>query len=158
MVGITWIQAKYSDSSPANAEEFNSASHSVKPGLIACGIVSAWSWAATLLQSSAVTYKYGISGSWWYASGACVQVLLFGCVPLDYLLSNDRLLTNASRRSSMLACKLKLNAPGAATYIEIIGCRWGTFAHLTFLVFGLIANIVVSTVRSRGHSHAGSST
>lgn len=47
----------------------------------------------------------------------------------------------------MLACKLKLNAPGAATYIEIIGCRWGTVAHLTFLVFGLIANIVVSTVR-----------
>lgn len=78
MVGITWVQARYASSSPKNAEEFNSASHSVKPGLIACGIVSAWSWAATLLQSSAITYKMGISGSWWYASGACVQVLLFG--------------------------------------------------------------------------------
>ena len=54
----------------------------------------------------------------------------------------------------MLACKLKLNAPGAATYIEIIGCRWGTFAHMTFLVFGLIANIVVSTVRPLGYTQA----
>jgi hypothetical protein len=29
---------------------------SVPPGLIAAGIVSAWTWAATLLQSSATAY------------------------------------------------------------------------------------------------------
>lgn len=46
---------------------------SVPPGLIAAGIVSAWTWAATLLQSSATAYKFGISGPWWYASGACIQ-------------------------------------------------------------------------------------
>lgn len=54
----------------ANLEEFISASSSVKPGLIASGIVSAWTWAATLLQSSAVAYKFGIAGPWWYAAGA----------------------------------------------------------------------------------------
>jgi len=32
------------------------------------------------LQSSAVAYKYGISGPWWYGSGATVQVLLFAQV------------------------------------------------------------------------------
>ena len=31
---------------------------SVPPGLIAAGIVSAWTWAATLLQSSATAYVY----------------------------------------------------------------------------------------------------
>lgn len=63
MIGITKMQGRYTEHSPSNAEEFNSASRSVKPGLIATGIVSAWTWAATLLQSSAVAYKFGISGS-----------------------------------------------------------------------------------------------
>lgn len=32
------------------------------------------------LQSSAVAYKYGISGPWWYGAGATIQVLLFAQV------------------------------------------------------------------------------
>lgn len=46
-------------------DEFSSASRSVKPGLVACAIVSAWTWAATLQQSAAVAYKWGISGPFW---------------------------------------------------------------------------------------------
>jgi len=80
MIMLTAIQARYTGFSPTNSEEFSSASRSVKPGLIASGIVSAWTWAATLLQSSAVAYKYGISGPWWYGGGATVQVLLFAQV------------------------------------------------------------------------------
>jgi hypothetical protein len=41
------------------------------------------------LQSSAVAYKYGISGPWWYGAGATVQVLLFAQVSaheLDFTL------------------------------------------------------------------------
>lgn len=49
MVGLTAIQARYTGFSPKNSEEFSSASRSVKPGLIASGIVSAWTWAATLV-------------------------------------------------------------------------------------------------------------
>lgn len=67
MVGITKLQNRYTIYQASSAAEFASASHSVKPGLIAAGIVSAWTWAATLLQSSAVAYRYGISGPWWYA-------------------------------------------------------------------------------------------
>jgi len=37
----------------------------VKPGLIASGIVSAWTWAATLLQASTVAYEYGVAGPFW---------------------------------------------------------------------------------------------
>jgi len=106
MVGLTAVQTRYTGFSPKSADEFNSASRSVKPGLIAAGIVSAWTWAATLvrlslepsfvlsppdahlafvcsaskLQSSAVAYRYGISGPWWYGAGATIQVLLFAQV------------------------------------------------------------------------------
>lgn len=130
MLGLTWIQARYTPFSPSNTEEFSSASRSVKSGLIAAGIVSAWTWAATLLQSSAVAYKYGISGPWWYGAGATIQVLLF----------------------AQLAAKLKLNAPNAHTFLEIIGTRWGTLAHIIFLFFGLATNIVVSSMLCLGGS------
>jgi hypothetical protein len=51
MICLTAIQARYTAYSPKNSEEFSSASRSVKPGLIASGIVSAWTWAATLVSS-----------------------------------------------------------------------------------------------------------
>ncbi|KAL1944061.1 hypothetical protein VTO73DRAFT_3879 [Trametes versicolor] len=130
MVGLTAIQSRYTGFSPKNSEEFNSASRSVKPGLIASGIVSAWTWAATLLQSSAVAYKDGISGPWWYGSGATVQVLLF----------------------AQLAAKLKLNAPHAHTWLEIVAARWGTVAHLVFMFFGLATNVIVSSMLILGGS------
>ncbi|KAL1757356.1 hypothetical protein FB107DRAFT_209319 [Schizophyllum commune] len=131
MLALTAMQARYTPWSPKSAEEFSSASRSVKPALIASGIVSAWTWAATLLQSSAVAFKYaGISGPWWYAAGATIQILLF----------------------AMLAAKLKLNAPYAHTWLEIIGARWGTVAHLVFLFFGLATNIIVSAMLILGGS------
>ncbi|KAF5309053.1 hypothetical protein D9619_013578 [Psilocybe cf. subviscida] len=130
MLVITAIQARYTAFSPKNSEEFTSASRSVKPGLIASGIVSAWTWAATLLQSSAVAYKFGISGPWWYGAGATVQVLLF----------------------AMLAAKLKLNAPYAHTWLEIVGARWGKTAHLVFMFFGLATNVIVSSMLILGGS------
>lgn len=58
-------QNRYTRYSTKASEEFNTASRSIKPGLIACGVVSAWTWAATLLQSSTVAYEYGISGPFW---------------------------------------------------------------------------------------------
>jgi hypothetical protein len=52
MLCLTAIQARYTAFTPKNSEEFTSASRSVKPGLIASGIVSAWTWAATLVRST----------------------------------------------------------------------------------------------------------
>ncbi|KAG6915590.1 hypothetical protein DXG01_010826 [Tephrocybe rancida] len=130
MLLLTALQSRYTSYKPSNSEEFSSASRSVKPGLIASGIVSAWTWAATLLQSSAVAYKYGISGPWWYGAGATIQVLLF----------------------AQLAAKLKLNAPNAHTWLEIVAARWGTLAHGIFLFFGLATNIIVSSMLILGGS------
>ena len=60
-----------------SSEGFNTAGRIIKTGLTAAAIVSAWTWAATLLQSSTVAYLYGVSGPFWYAAGASIQVLLF---------------------------------------------------------------------------------
>ena len=58
-------QNRFTKYSTKTSEEFNTASRSVKPGLIASGIVSAWTWAATLLQASTVAYEYGVAGPFW---------------------------------------------------------------------------------------------
>ncbi|KAL2864061.1 sodium:solute symporter family protein [Aspergillus lucknowensis] len=68
MAFVSYLQNRYTQYSTKASEEFNTASRSVKPGLIANGVVSAWTWAATLLQSSTVAYQYGISGPFWCES------------------------------------------------------------------------------------------
>ncbi|OAK96053.1 Na+/solute symporter [Phaeosphaeriaceae sp. SRC1lsM3a] len=123
MMFISHLQNRYTRYSTHQSEEFNTASRSVKPGLIASGIVSAWTWAATLLQSSTVAYTYGVAGPFWYAAGATVQILMF----------------------SILACKVKQNAPRCHTYLEIIKARYGTVAHLVFMLFAFVTNILVGS-------------
>ncbi len=73
MTLITMIQKRFLGEK-VTSEEYMAAGRDVKTGLVASAVVSSWTWAATLLQSSSVAYKYGISGPFWYASGASVQV------------------------------------------------------------------------------------
>lgn len=107
-----------------NSEFFNTAGRSVKTGLTASVIVSQWTWAATLLQSSNVAFKFGISGPFWYAAGATVQVLLF----------------------STIAVLVKLRAPTAHTFLEIVLARWGKAAHIVFIFFALATNVLVTSM------------
>ncbi|KAJ7668024.1 solute symporter family transporter [Mycena rosella] len=123
MCGISYLQNRYTRFSTKASEEFNTASRNVKPGLIASGIVSAWTWAATLLQSSTVAYEYGIAGPFWYAAGATVQILVF----------------------AILACKIKQNASRCHTYLEIIHIRYGVATHWVFIFFALLTNILVGS-------------
>lgn len=105
-----------------SSEGFNTAGRIIKTGLTAAAIVSAWTWAATLLQSSTVAYLYGVSGPFWYAAGATIQVLLFG----------------------ILAIELKRKAPNAHTFLEIIRARFGNGTHKIFLGFALTCNMIVT--------------
>ncbi|BGP14792.1 hypothetical protein JCM10213v2_002747 [Rhodosporidiobolus nylandii] len=130
MVALTKLQTRYTKFKTTSLSEFASASHSVKPGLIACAIVSSWTWAATLLQSSAMGYKTGLVGPYAYAAGATVQILLF----------------------SMNAAKIKLNAPKAHTFLEVIRVRWGTTAHIVFGVFSFVTSTIVSAMLITGGS------
>ncbi|KAF5392051.1 hypothetical protein D9757_003258 [Collybiopsis confluens] len=121
MLLLTYLQSRYTDMSPRSSEEFTSASRNVKPGLVCCGIVSAWTWSATLLQSSTAAYTFGVSGPWWYGVGGTIQLALFG----------------------MVAAKVKMNANGAHTFLEIVQVRFGTGPHLLFTFYGFLCVMVV---------------
>ena len=41
-------------------------------------------------------------------------------------------------RLHQLAAKLKLNAPYAHTWLEIVHARWGRTAHFVFMFFGSV--------------------
>ncbi|GAB2272960.1 urea active transporter [Dionaea muscipula] len=118
-----WLEKRYVGSRHTS-EWFNTAGRTVKTGLIASVIVSQWTWAATILQSSNVAWEYGISGPFWYASGATIQVLLFG----------------------IMAIEIKRKAPHAHTVCEIVKARWGTAAHVVFLTFCFMTNTIVTAI------------
>ncbi|KAL4858304.1 Urea-proton symporter DUR3 [Chlorella vulgaris] len=120
---LVWLDYRYGGTKKSS-EQFNTAGRSVKTGLIANVIVSEWTWAATLLQSSNVAWKYGVSGPFWYASGATIQILLFG----------------------ILAVEIKRKAPNAHTMLEIIRARWGNTAHKVFFCFAITTNIIVCSM------------
>lgn len=80
--------------------------------------------AATLLQSSNQAYQHGVSGPFWYAAGATIQIILFG----------------------ILAVQIKMKAPTAHTVLEIVHARWGNVAHLVFFFFCFLTNIIVSAM------------
>jgi SSS family transporter len=127
---LTHLGERYVIKGDEDAESFNTAGRSVNTGLIAAVIVSQWTWAATLLESSTVAHQFGISGPFWYAAGASVQVLLF----------------------SVIAIQIKRVAPDAHTFVEIIRCRYGLRAHKIFLAFGLTTNVIVTAMLILGGS------
>merc|ERR1712012_257003 len=79
----------------------------VSIGLTATTIVSQWTWSATLLQSSTVASKYGISGPYWCAGGATIQIIIFSIL-------------------------LKTRAPGAKPFLQVIKARFVKGTHLVF--------------------------
>ncbi|KEF53222.1 uncharacterized protein A1O9_10670 [Exophiala aquamarina CBS 119918] len=134
MIFTTWALKRY-HGEVQTSEAFSTAGRTVKSGLVAAAVVSSWTWAATLLQSSGVAYSYGVSGPFWYASGATVQILLF----------------------ATLAIELKRRAPNAHTFLEVIKARYGVVTHIVFLVFGLMTNILVTAMLLTGGSAVASS-
>jgi hypothetical protein len=52
--------------------------------------------------------------------------------------SQDDIPYTYSNRLHQLAAKLKLNAPYAHTWLEIVHARWGRTAHFIFMFFGSV--------------------
>ncbi|KAF2720498.1 Na+/solute symporter [Polychaeton citri CBS 116435] len=140
MMLTTFVLRRY-NSELQTSEVFSTAGRSVKSGLVSSAVVSSWTWAATLLQSTAVAYKYGVSGMYpvlqsecaspfWYASGATVQVILF----------------------ATLAIEVKRKAPNAHTFLEVIRARYGPVTHGVFMVFAFMTNILVTAMLLTGGS------
>ncbi|MYL37535.1 sodium:solute symporter family protein [Halobacillus litoralis] len=106
------------------AEQFSTAGRSIGVGLASASIIAAWTWAATLMMSSATGFQYGISGPYWYAAGACIQVLLFAIVAIN----------------------LKKRAPKAHTFLEFIAQRFDKKNHRLIMGFALMTNILVTAM------------
>merc|ERR1719454_2290595 len=107
-----------------SSELFNTAGRNVGVGLTAAVIVSQWTWAATLLMSSNMGWRVGISGPFWYASGATIQILLF----------------------AILAIQVKRRAPHMHTFMEIVKARFGTATHIVMITFALMTNFIVTSM------------
>jgi urea-proton symporter len=65
-----------------------------------------------------------VSGPFWYASGATIQVLLF----------------------AILAIEIKRKCPAIHTVLEVVHARWGTTAHMVFLFFCLLTCLIVTAM------------
>ncbi|SCW04501.1 LAFE_0H14928g1_1 [Lachancea fermentati] len=129
MIMTTYVLKRY-QKEIITAEEFATAGRTVKTGLIAAAVVSSWTWAATLLQSTSMVYKVGISGGYYYGAGACFQIIAF----------------------ATLAIKAKQRAPNAHTFLEIINSRYGKFGHYTYMFYALATNILVTAMLLTGGS------
>nr|UJH94531.1 Dur31.2 [Starmerella bombicola] len=121
MIAVTSVLQRYSGKK-MTSDEFATAGRSTKSGLIACAVVSSWTWTATLLVSTSQAYSSGVSGALFYAIGGSIACLLF----------------------AMLAMEIKLKAPKCHTYLEVIKCRFGPLAHLVFMFFALASNIITT--------------
>ncbi|CAG8490233.1 13225_t:CDS:2 [Racocetra fulgida] len=127
---LTLAQSRYLKEYQTS-EMFMTAHRSVRTGLVASAIVSSWTWAATLLQSSTVAYKYAPNAHTFleiikvrYGKPAHIVFLFFGLATNSKLMYD--LLEAASRERPV-----KDNEGGS--YL--------TMSSLQGLIFGII-NIV----------------
>ncbi|KAG1788412.1 uncharacterized protein HD556DRAFT_1245125 [Suillus plorans] len=72
--------------------------------------ISAWTWSATLLQSSTAAYTFGIYHNMWYGAGGSIQVPM----------------------SRMVTAKVNMNPSSTHTFLEIVKARFGVVAHIVF--------------------------
>ena len=74
-----------------------------------------------LCSQTLFALQYGISGPYWYAGGATIQIILF----------------------AVLSIMLKTRAPGAKTFLQVIKARFGKGTHIVFCVFAFFTNLIV---------------
>jgi len=94
----------------------------INAGLVACAVVAKFTWSFTFTQSTNDTALWGVVGTFWFAAALACQLFLF----------------------SIVAAEIRIKAPGAKTYLQVIKGRHGTFAHVTLLTFALLLNVMVS--------------
>jgi Na+/proline symporter len=92
----TWVLKRYNNELQTS-EMFSTAGRTVKSGLVASAVVSSWTWAATLLQSTSVAFRYGmfvLSGLWFFKTdlSRCLGTVLvrFWRDRTDFALCNRR--------------------------------------------------------------------
>lgn len=111
---------------------FMVANRSVGVGLTAAAVISSWLYSTALLGASLLTYKYGVAlGVWWGASASTMVCFL-----------------------AFISIEAKRRAPNAHTLLELIKVRYGKGAHILWIVFCLVNNLLVFSSMLLGASTA----
>ncbi|EXJ87089.1 hypothetical protein A1O3_04047 [Capronia epimyces CBS 606.96] len=101
-------------------ETYMVANRSVGTGLTASAVISSWTYSTALLGSPYLTYWHGIALPVWWANGQSTMICAFG----------------------WLAIEAKRKVPNAHTLLELIRARYGTLAHIIWIVLCLINNLL----------------
>lgn len=96
------------------------ANRSVGSGLTASAVISSWLFSTALLGAPYLTYWYGIALPVWWANGQSTMICAFG----------------------WLAIQAKRKVPNAHTLLELIRARYGTMAHILWIVLCMINNML----------------
>lgn len=108
------------------------ANRSVGTGLTASAVISSWLYSTALLGAPYLTYWYGIALPVWWANGQSIMICMFG----------------------WLAIQAKLKVPNAHTLLELIQVRYGTVAHILWIVLCTINNLFIFSSMLVGASAA----
>lgn len=120
---VTFIQSRYTRYDPRKVKEFSSASRSIKSGMLSVGVTSAWVWGSVFLVTATLVYLEGLAVAWWFATGGLAEIAGF----------------------AFLASKVKANAGGASTFLQVAKVRFGTLGHVAFALAALASNFVVGS-------------
>jgi urea-proton symporter len=118
MWAVSLLLAKFQEE-VQGSEMFMTAKRSIQSGLVASGVVSGWTIAATLLTSTSWVYEFGVSGAYFYGAYANVQVFVF----------------------AIAAIELKRRAPGAHTVLEVTRVRYGKVGHTVQIFYSTLRQI-----------------
>ena len=118
MWAVSFLLAKFQNE-VQGSEMFMTAKRSIQSGLVASGVVSGWTIAATLLTSTTWVYEFGVSGAYFYGAYANVQIFVF----------------------AIAAIELKRRAPGAHTVLEVTKIRYGSVGHGTQIFYSTLRQV-----------------
>ncbi|PGH16151.1 hypothetical protein AJ79_01918 [Helicocarpus griseus UAMH5409] len=119
MVLVTRLLRKTVGEDNQKTEMFMTANRTVRTGLTVSAVISSWLWTTAILGSSLMGYNYGVSGPFWFAAGCSPMIVFFALLGIS--------------------CKRKI--PEAHTSLEVVRIRYGTIAHIVFMVLCLVNNI-----------------
>lgn len=77
-----------------------------------------------------------------------MQIILFATLAIEYVYLYN--FPQLPRQSTNISIRLKRRAPNAHTFLEAVRARYGKAAHLVFLTFGLMTNILVTAMLVTG--------
>lgn len=120
IVFATRLMNKYLHENSESTEMFMVCNRTVGIGLTASAVYSSWTWATELLWCVTMVYYYGVQSSYWYAAGLSVHITILAVVGIE----------------------AKKKIPTGHTCLEIIKIRYGTVAHILYIILCLINNIV----------------